>query len=343
MRYSSFISVLAVQSLLALSLTACGSEDDSSLVDEVSGSDAAIVNGNPAQYGRVVRQGAVFFPVPTSVRQIMANAAPGQARPPFVYACGAVYLGVKNARHWALTAADCVIGQTEAFLGFGKANLTSYSPDNVVKSRRIMIHPNYQPGPQSGSSGTASARSNLALIELQARPPNATAVQLPGRQGVGNPGANTRVIIAGWGERRVVESQCQLGPGAQGMSRMAHGVPVRERLNREAERQLQNTECIYVVTGAANRLTEAETRVFNGNQCQETFPNVDVTNICVQDDSAQPEVACRGDIGGPMYRSDTMQMVGIAGSTATGCDPEAPQVYTRVQAHRDWLRAQTGL
>ena len=89
-------------------------------------------------------------------------------------------------------------------------------------------------------------------------------------------------------------------------------------------------------------LLSADTRVISTSQCQQWFPSVNGTQICILDDVGRRQNACNGDSGGPLFRTNATQ-VGLTSFGRTGCPTSAPAVYTRISAFRSWISSVSGL
>ncbi len=102
--------------------------------------------------------------------------------------------------------------------------------------------------------------------------------------------------------------------------------------------------CLWLGFGCppiSDRLLQADTEVISTNACRATFSGVNNTHICVEDQPGQ-QGACNGDSGGPMFRSNGT-VVGLTSYGVGGCDPDNPQVYTRISAFRSWISSETGI
>ncbi|MEO0460620.1 MAG: serine protease [Myxococcota bacterium] len=89
-------------------------------------------------------------------------------------------------------------------------------------------------------------------------------------------------------------------------------------------------------------LLSATTRVISTAECQSFFGQVDDSQICILDDIGTPQNACNGDSGGPMFRSNLVQ-VGLTSFGQQGCPTSVPSVYTRVSAFRSWIQSNSGI
>lgn len=95
--------------------------------------------------------------------------------------------------------------------------------------------------------------------------------------------------------------------------------------------------------GSSDVLLRADTRVLDTLTCSRFFSSlVDGSQICILDDVGTAQNACSGDSGGPMFRRDATQ-VGITSFGRSNCPTDAPSVYTRVAAFRDWIESVSGI
>lgn len=318
---------LGWSTLLLCALAACGEDGETLLLEEGSTRSDAIIDGTDAPNARIQLQGALFVPVTFESRMASPPGGFDADQKRYFYGCGANYIGNANNRHWAITAAHCVQGLGTVRLGFNKPRLSQFGANNTVRSRQIIVHPWYS---------AANHRSDIALVELEEAPSGAVAVQIPGRQGAQNPAGNVRVTIAGWGrtDKPVPIIPCKnprICP--PGEPRIAHNGdsdidPVSQTVRGDKAQ----------VAPTMDRLNEGESRVLGFHACVSSFPDLGGNQICALDNVGVAQGACLGDSAGPMYRNDNGQLVGLLSHVEPLCDPATPQIYTRIQTFRDWIR-----
>ncbi len=88
------------------------------------------------------------------------------------------------------------------------------------------------------------------------------------------------------------------------------------------------------------------------SQCTDVFPRFDISErrqICagiLKQDPARPKDSCSGDSGGPLVRLDAEQKPVLVGLVSFGLNEcaanDAPAVYTRMSAFKDWIRLAIG-
>lgn len=150
-------------------------------------------------------------------------------------------------------------------------------------------------------------KNDIAVVQLSSIPPNATPVTLANNNADASVGET--VTISGYGFDEELGFLCLL------FGFRCPSIPAE--------------------------LLEADTTVLSTFQCRQTFSDVDNTQICVAD-TVSDQGACNGDSGGPMFR-DNGTVVGLTSFGVGGCDPDNPQVYTRVAAFREWIASETGI
>ncbi|KAM8710621.1 hypothetical protein ACLKA7_017273 [Drosophila subpalustris] len=77
-------------------------------------------------------------------------------------------------------------------------------------------------------------------------------------------------------------------------------------------------------------------------QCQKTYPDVVDGTLCIGTPGGS--YTCGGDSGGPLVTRDSPTLVGVTSfGSLTGCNGGRPAAFTRVSAHLDWIRQQSGV
>lgn len=157
------------------------------------------------------------------------------------------------------------------------------------------------------SWNTSGLSNDMAVVRLAAVPANATAVTLASASTDASAGEG--VTISGYGYATSPSLWCLY---------FGFGCPA-----------------------APAELLEADTFVLSTSACRQTFSDVDGSQICVED-ATGAQGACNGDSGGPMFRNNGT-VVGVTSFGVGGCDPNNPQVYTRISAFRQWIADTTGI
>jgi secreted trypsin-like serine protease len=158
------------------------------------------------------------------------------------------------------------------------------------------------------SSYSADVLNDIAVVRLSGSPPNGTAVILAISST--DASAGETVTISGYGFDEEASLVCAVVGG---------------------------DEC----PALPEELLQADIEVLSTTECQQTWEDVTSSQNCVKDYTGS-QGACRGDSGGPMFRSNGT-VVGLASYSGSDCSLSYLSVHTRVSAFRSWIQSTTGI
>lgn len=86
----------------------------------------------------------------------------------------------------------------------------------------------------------------------------------------------------------------------------------------------------------------ADLQIMPNTECSRTYGNIPNGIMCVR--TAGGKSTCAGDFGGPLVTREDPTLVGVASFVSgSGCMANQPAGFTRVTAHLDWIRENSGV
>ncbi|KAL7732814.1 hypothetical protein ACLKA6_005950 [Drosophila palustris] len=83
-------------------------------------------------------------------------------------------------------------------------------------------------------------------------------------------------------------------------------------------------------------------QIISNNQCSQTYGYQPDGILCVA--TPDGKSTCQGDSGGPLVLHDQNKLVGVTSwVSGAGCQSGHPSGFTRVTAHLDWIRDNSGV
>ncbi|XP_023177204.1 serine protease 1-like [Drosophila hydei] len=92
----------------------------------------------------------------------------------------------------------------------------------------------------------------------------------------------------------------------------------------------------------ADWLQCVDLQIMGNNECERSYGSLPNGILCVRTPGGKS--TCGGDSGGPLVTHDNPILVGVTSfGSAEGCTVGKPAGFTRVTAHLDWIRQQSGI